>query len=51
LAPLLSKDIGEAMRLLHVIHWVHELQLSNVNFELDAKRVVDNYNKGKNDLN
>lgn len=30
--------------------WVHDLQLSNVDFELDAKKVVDNYNKGKNDI-
>jgi len=27
---------------------VHELQLSNVDFELDVKRVVDCFNKGKN---
>jgi len=38
------------MGLLHVIHWVHELQLSNFNFELGIKKVVDNHNKSKNDV-
>jgi hypothetical protein len=29
---------------------MHDLELSNVDFVLDAKRVVDHYNKGKNDI-
>lgn len=29
---------------------MHDLQLSNVDFEPDAKRVVDYYNKGKDDV-
>jgi ribonuclease HI len=27
--------------LSYAIQWVHELQLTNVDFEMDAKRVVD----------
>jgi len=34
----------------HVIQWVHELQLTNVNFELDAKKVVDYIKRGSNDV-
>jgi len=40
----------KALGLLHAIQWVHDLQLLNVNFELDAKKVVDFYIKGKNDI-
>jgi len=29
---------------------VHELQLTNVDFELDVKKVVDYFNKGSNDI-
>jgi len=29
---------------------VHELQLPNVDFELDAKKVVDYFNRGRNDI-
>ena len=38
------------MGLSHAIQWVHELQLRNVDFELDAKKVVDYYNRGRNDI-
>jgi hypothetical protein len=36
--------------LSHVIRWVHELKLTNVNFELDAKKVVDYFKRGGNDI-
>ena len=36
--------------LYHAIQWVQELQLSNVDFEMDAKKVVDYFNKGRNDI-
>jgi hypothetical protein len=42
--PEYSSDIGEALVLSHAIHWVRDLQLTNVDFELDAKKVVDYYN-------
>jgi len=48
--PICTPEIGEALGLLHTIHWMHELQLSNVDFETDAKKVVDYFNKGSNDV-
>jgi hypothetical protein len=45
-----SSDVGEALGLSHAIRWVHELQVSNVDFELDAKKVVDYFNRGSNDM-
>jgi hypothetical protein len=35
--------IGEALRLLSALNWVHELQSGSVDFELDSKRVVDSF--------
>jgi len=48
--PVSSTDVGEALGLSHPIRWVHELQLINVDFELDAKKVVDYFNRGSNDI-
>jgi len=48
--PICAPDLGEALGLLQAIHWVHELQLSNVDFKMDAKKVVDYFNKGSNDV-
>ena len=48
--PICSSDIGEALGLSHAIQWVHELQLPNVYFELDAKKFVDYFNRGRNDI-
>ncbi|XP_024628786.1 uncharacterized protein [Medicago truncatula] len=48
--PVCSIDVGEAMGLSHAIQWVHELLLTNVDFELDAKKVVDYFNRGNNDI-
>ncbi|RHN43816.1 hypothetical protein MtrunA17_Chr8g0391961 [Medicago truncatula] len=48
--PVCSSDVGEALGLYHDIQWVRELQLSNVDFEMDAKKVVDYFNKGRNDI-
>jgi hypothetical protein len=48
--PIVYTDVGEALGLFHAIEWVHELQLSNVDFELDAKKVVDYFNGGRNDV-
>jgi ribonuclease HI len=49
-SPMCVSDIGEALGLSHAIQCVHELQLPNVDFELDAKRVVDYFNNGNNDI-
>ncbi|KEH18827.1 hypothetical protein MTR_8g028785 [Medicago truncatula] len=43
-------DIGEALVLHHAIRWVHELQLQNVDFEVDSKRVADYFNQGNGDV-
>jgi len=44
--PVCATDIGEVLGLSHAIHWVRDLQLMNVDFELDAKQVVDYFNGG-----
>jgi hypothetical protein len=48
--PLCSVDVGEALGLYHAIRWIHELQLENVDFEVDSKRVADYFNKGRGDV-
>ncbi|AES60782.2 hypothetical protein MTR_3g111390 [Medicago truncatula] len=48
--PICESGIGEALGLSYAIQWVHELKLTNVDFEMDAKRVVDYYNKVSNDI-
>jgi hypothetical protein len=35
-------EIGEAIGLLHALKWIDELQLYDIDFEIDCKRVVDN---------
>jgi len=45
-----SVDVGEALGLRHAIRWIHELQLTNVDFEVDSKRVADYFNKGRRDV-
>jgi hypothetical protein len=37
-SPICESGIGEALGLSYAIQWVHELQLSNVDFEMDAKK-------------
>ncbi|AES60413.1 hypothetical protein MTR_1g045340 [Medicago truncatula] len=49
-SPICESGIGEALGLSYTIQWVHELKLTNVDFEMDAKRVVDYYNKVSNDI-
>jgi len=43
-SPLCEVHIGEALGLLSALDWVHNLNLGPVDFELDAKRVVDGFN-------
>jgi len=38
---LLDVDLGEALGLFATLGWVHDLQLSIVDFELDSKTVVN----------
>jgi len=41
--------VGEALDLLSAMDWVHLLQLGTVDFEMDAKRVVDSINSCHSD--
>lgn len=36
--PLCSVDVGEALGIYHAIWWIHELQLTNVDFKVDLKK-------------
>lgn len=45
ITPLCSIEIGEALGLLHVVNQIHDLQLTNVDFELDANKVVGYFYK------
>jgi ribonuclease HI len=49
-SPVCSVDVGEALGLYYAIRWVHELQLQNVDFEVDSKRVADYFNRSKGDI-
>lgn len=42
--PLCEIHVGEALGLLSTLDWVHVLNLGPVDFELDAKKVVDSFN-------
>jgi ribonuclease HI len=46
---LCEVHIGEALGLLSALEWVHELNLGPIDFELDAKKVVDNFLSTKHD--
>jgi ribonuclease HI len=48
--PVCSVDVGEALALHHAIRWIHELQLTNVDFEVDSKRVDGYFNNGHGDV-
>ncbi|XP_039685106.1 uncharacterized protein [Medicago truncatula] len=48
--PSCSVDVGEALALHHAIRWIHEIQLFNVDFEVDSKRVADYFNNGRGDV-
>jgi hypothetical protein len=43
-------ELGEAQWLLHAFKWVHDLQLENVDFELDAKTVVMKFHSKNDDI-
>jgi len=50
-SPACSIHIGEALGLYHAIRWIHELQFTNVDFEVDSKRVADYFNiNGRGDV-
>ena len=43
-SPISEVHIGEALRLLSALDWVHNLNLGHVDFQLDSKRVIDSFN-------
>jgi len=47
--PKCDMYIGEALSLLSTLHWIHELHLGPIDFELDSKKVVDNFNFSNHD--
>ncbi|KEH19432.1 hypothetical protein MTR_8g059135 [Medicago truncatula] len=49
-SPMCLVDIEEALGLYHAMRWVNELRLSNVDFEVDSKRVADYFNRGAGDI-
>jgi len=49
-SPMCLVDVGEALGLYHAMRWVNELQLPNVDFEVDSKRVADYFNRGTGDI-
>ncbi|KEH17434.1 hypothetical protein MTR_0015s0120 [Medicago truncatula] len=50
ISPLCDVHVGETLGLLSALEWVHKLQLRPIDFELDAKRVVDNFLSTNNDV-
>lgn len=42
--------VGEAMGLFRAIHWVRDLDLPNVNFELDCQAIVNSVTNPKEDI-
>jgi hypothetical protein len=46
----LHSDLGEASRLYHAIWWIHDLQLTNIDFEVDSKRVAYYFKQGNGDI-
>ncbi|KAK2439121.1 hypothetical protein QL285_023824 [Trifolium repens] len=47
--PLCDVKIDETLRLLSALNWVHELNLSLVDFELNSKVVVEKFHSIKID--
>lgn len=48
-SPILKVDECEALGLLLAIRWLKELNINNVIFELDSKKVVDSYHSNRRD--
>ena len=42
--------VSEALGLLSALEWVHHLHLGPIDFELDAKKVVDSFSSAHQDL-
>jgi len=42
--------VGETLRLLSPLEWVQQLHLGSIDFELDAKKVMDNFSSTHQDV-
>jgi len=49
-SPICEVHVGQVLGLLSALEWVHVLNLGPVDFEMDAKRVVDNFHSQTNDV-
>ena len=49
-SPICEVHIGEALGLISTLEWVHELNLGLVDYEMDAKRVVDSFLSSRHDV-
>jgi ribonuclease HI len=49
-SPICEVHIGEALGLVSAMDWAHLLQLGTVDFEMDAKRVVDSFHSHHNEV-
>lgn len=42
-------EVGEALGLYQAMKWINELELANIDFEVDWKKVVDYYARNRGD--
>jgi len=49
-SPICEVHIEEALGLISALEWVHELNLGPIDFEMDAKRVVDSFLSSQHDV-
>ncbi|AES79744.1 transmembrane protein, putative [Medicago truncatula] len=48
--PVCEVHVGEALGLLSALEWVHQLHLGPIDFELDAKKVVNSFSSAHQDV-
>lgn len=49
-SPILEVGTWDVLELLHVMKWVTNLQLVDMDFEVDSKKVVDSIYGGKDSV-
>jgi len=49
-APVCEVHVDKALRLLSTLEWVHQLHLGPIDFELDAKKVVNSFSSAHQDV-
>ena len=42
--------VGETLGLLSAMEWVHQLHLGLIDFELDAKKLMDSFSSARQDV-